>query len=113
MSNLLYFYLEQAVGNRVGVVEPFLLRMAHGAPVVQGGYGRPRVGKFAKGKISPPFQRSKGNSAGGAPLPVDQILRVCKRFYVALMLSKLVQVFAASTNVFMCLCHSGKFLLNI
>lgn len=73
-------------------MEPFLLRMAHGAPVVQGGNGRPRVGKFSKGKISPPFQKSKWNSPGGPSLPVEQMLRVCKRFYVALMLSKLIQV---------------------
>ncbi|KAG0620039.1 hypothetical protein M758_4G184200 [Ceratodon purpureus] len=83
--------IDQAVGNRVGVVEPFLLRMAHGAPVVQGGNGRPRVGKFTKGKVSPPFQRNKLNSPGGVQLSVEQMLRVCKRFYVALMLSKLVQ----------------------
>jgi hypothetical protein len=91
-------YLEQAVGNRVGVVEPFLLRMAHGAPVVQGGNGRPRIGKFVKGKVSPPFQRSKLNSPGGVQLPVEQMLRVCKRFFVALMLSKLVQVFGILYN---------------
>lgn len=60
---------------------------------MQGGNGRPRVGKFTKGKFSFPFQKSKWNSPGGVPLPVEQMLRVCKRFYVALMLSKLVQVF--------------------
>lgn len=75
-------------------MEPFLLRMAHGAPVFQGGNGRPRVGKFSKGKISPPFQKSKWNSPGGPSLPAEQMLRVCKRFYVALMLSKLIQVFS-------------------
>ncbi|XP_073390265.1 helicase and polymerase-containing protein TEBICHI isoform X3 [Physcomitrium patens] len=85
-------HTDQAVGNRVGVVEPFLMRMAHGVPLLQqGGNGRPRGGKISKAKISPPFQKHKWNSSGAAPLPVEQMLRVCKRFYVSLMLSKLVQ----------------------
>lgn len=37
-------------------------------------------------------QKSRWKSPGGAQLSVDQMLRVCKRFYVALILSKLVQV---------------------
>lgn len=69
------------------------MRMAHGVPLLQqGGNGRPRGGKISKAKISPPFQKHKWNSSGAAPLPVEQMLRVCKRFYVSLMLSKLVQV---------------------
>ncbi|XP_065622903.1 helicase and polymerase-containing protein TEBICHI isoform X1 [Quercus suber] len=52
--------LDQSVGNRVGVVEPFLMRMAHGAPL--------RISKQS-----------------------SELLRVCKRFYVALILSRLVQ----------------------
>lgn len=81
------------MGNRVGVSEPFLMRMAHGAPVVQQRTGlRHRGGKVSKGKNSPPGHKSKWNSPSGAQPSVDQMLRVCKRFYVALMLSKLVQV---------------------
>lgn len=84
--------IDQAVGNRVGVMEAFLLRMAHGAPILQHrGGGRSRGGKAAKGKVSPLVQKSRWKSPGGAQLPVDQLLRICRRFYVALMLSYLVQ----------------------
>ncbi|XP_059445323.1 helicase and polymerase-containing protein TEBICHI-like [Corylus avellana] len=48
--------IDQSVGNRVGVVESFLMRKAYGASMCN-----------------------------------DQTLRVCKRFYVALILSRLVQ----------------------
>ncbi|KAI3468240.1 hypothetical protein Pfo_024903 [Paulownia fortunei] len=77
--------LDQSVGNRVGVQEPFLMRMAHGAP--------PRT-----------LHRSKDNAKGfqgkydhrlvmsiHGMLSDEQMLRVCKRFYVALILSRLVQ----------------------
>ncbi|KAG0587234.1 hypothetical protein KC19_2G150600 [Ceratodon purpureus] len=84
--------IDQAVGSRVGVMEAFLLRMAHGAPILQHrNGGRSRGGKGAKGKVSPLVQKSRWKSPSGAQLPVDQLLRICKRFYVALILSYLVQ----------------------
>ncbi|KAH9571445.1 hypothetical protein CY35_02G094300 [Sphagnum magellanicum] len=85
--------IDQAVANRVGVVEPFLLRMAHGVPIMeQRSGGRPRNGRgSSRGRISPAIQKSKWCSPSGPQLTTDQMLRVCKRFYVALMLSKLVQ----------------------
>ncbi|CAK9217649.1 unnamed protein product [Sphagnum jensenii] len=85
--------IDQVVANRVGVVEPFLLRMAHGVPIMeQRSGGRPRNGRgSSRGRISPAIQKSKWCSPSGPQLTTDQMLRVCKRFYVALMLSKLVQ----------------------
>ncbi|BBN13748.1 DNA polymerase theta [Marchantia polymorpha subsp. ruderalis] len=79
-------HLEQAVGNRVGVMEPFLMRMAHGAPVQSGSRlkGSGKSPKARVGLISP-------HNYGGRQLSMDNVLRVCRRFYVALMLSKLVQ----------------------
>jgi hypothetical protein len=90
---------KQAVANRVGVVEPFLLRMAHGVPIMeQRSGGRLRNGRgSSRGRISPAIQKSKWCSPSGPQLTTDQMLRVCKRFYVALMLSKLVQVTKART----------------
>lgn len=81
------------MGNKVGVLEPFLLRMAHGAPLVQYGSGlQTRNGRITRGKTSQVVQKSRWKNPSGAQLSVDQMLRVCKRFYVALILSKLVQV---------------------
>ncbi|KAL0394056.1 UNVERIFIED_CONTAM: Helicase and polymerase-containing protein TEBICHI [Sesamum latifolium] len=79
--------LDQSVGNRVGVQEPFLMRMAHGAP--------PRASHRSKSKdnakgFQGKFDHRLGMSTHGI-LTDDQILRVCKRFYVALILSRLVQ----------------------
>ncbi|KAH6757052.1 hypothetical protein C2S51_038889 [Perilla frutescens var. frutescens] len=77
--------LDQSVGNRVGVQEPFLMRMAHGAPsrVLQ----RSRdSGKSLQGK----YDHKLGTLTHGM-LSDEQMLRVCKRFYVALILSRLVQ----------------------
>lgn len=76
----------QSVGNRVGVQEPFLMRMAHGASsqVMQ----RSRYsGKSLQGK----HDHKLGILTHGM-LSDEQMLRVCKRFYVALILSRLVQV---------------------
>ncbi|KAG7540631.1 Helicase superfamily 1/2 ATP-binding domain [Arabidopsis thaliana x Arabidopsis arenosa] len=75
--------LEQSVGNRVGVVEPFLMRMAHGATVRT--LNKPHdVKKNLRGEYD--------NRHGSAKMLSDeQMLRVCKRFFVALILSKLVQ----------------------
>lgn len=65
--------LEQSVGNRVGVIEPFLMHMAHGAAM-------------------PVRAKSKKNTSGGSnSLINEQSLRVSKRFYVALMISRLAQ----------------------
>ncbi|KAG8048419.1 hypothetical protein GUJ93_ZPchr0009g1479 [Zizania palustris] len=72
--------LEQSVGNRVGVIEPFLMHMAHGAAMPV--RGKPhRTGAH---------NRSTRGS-GGNPLINEQSFRVSKRFYVALMLSRLAQ----------------------
>ncbi|OMO91013.1 hypothetical protein COLO4_18706 [Corchorus olitorius] len=77
--------LEQSVGYRVGVAEPFLMRMAHGAPIRTSNGLRDRMmtlrGKFEN-------QIGIGNNT---MLSDEQMLRVCKRFYVALILSRLVQ----------------------
>uniref|UniRef100_A0A0D3HTH3 Helicase and polymerase-containing protein TEBICHI n=1 Tax=Oryza barthii TaxID=65489 RepID=A0A0D3HTH3_9ORYZ len=70
--------LEQSVGNRVGVIEPFLMHMAHGAAMPV--RGKPRI-----------RNRSPTRGSGGNALINEQALRVSKRFYVALMLSRLAQ----------------------
>lgn len=72
----------QLVGNRVGVIEPFLMHMAHGAAMPV--RGRPQRNTGLRNKS--PAQ------AGGSSLINEQTLRVSKRFYVALMLSRLAQV---------------------
>ncbi|KAM7459401.1 hypothetical protein LguiA_036395 [Lonicera macranthoides] len=77
--------LDQSVGNRVGVQEPFLMRMAHGAPMRTS--NRSRDG--SKG-LQSRFDLGLGIANHGM-LSDEQIVRVCKRFYVALILSKLVQ----------------------
>ncbi|KAL7596490.1 hypothetical protein Lser_V15G27853 [Lactuca serriola] len=69
--------LDQSVGNRVGVKEPFLMRMAHGAPTRTSDRSRRDV-------------KGLGVSTNNT-LTDDQMLRVSKRFYVALILSRLVQ----------------------
>ncbi|KAA8521778.1 hypothetical protein F0562_012451 [Nyssa sinensis] len=77
--------LDQSVGNRVGVVEPFLMRMAHGAPMCTSNRSRDNV-KGLRGR----FDRKLG-MANHSMLSDEQTLRVCRRFYVALILSRLVQ----------------------
>ncbi|KAL3650829.1 hypothetical protein CASFOL_007232 [Castilleja foliolosa] len=77
--------LDQSVGNRVGVQEPFLMRMAHGAPPRALHRSRDNA-KGVHGKYDP----KHGMSTLGM-LSDEQMLRVCKRFYVALILSRLVQ----------------------
>ncbi|KAL6623093.1 hypothetical protein ACP70R_032972 [Stipagrostis hirtigluma subsp. patula] len=72
--------LEQSVGNRVGVIEPFLMHMAHGATMPL--RGRPQRNTAV---------RNRSQSSGGNSLINEQTLRVSKRFYVALMLSRLTQ----------------------
>ncbi|XVF48493.1 hypothetical protein PTKIN_Ptkin03bG0194900 [Pterospermum kingtungense] len=77
--------LEQSVGYRVGVAEPFLMRMAHGAPIRKSNGSRDSM-KRLRGK----FDNQLGIS-NNTMLSDEQTLRVCKRFYVALILSRLVQ----------------------
>ncbi|XP_022754544.1 helicase and polymerase-containing protein TEBICHI isoform X4 [Durio zibethinus] len=76
--------LEQSVGYRVGVAEPFLMRMAHGAPIRKSNGLRDSM-KRLRGK----FENQLG--INNTFLSDEQSHRVCKRFYVALMLSRLVQ----------------------
>ncbi|KAG8375552.1 hypothetical protein BUALT_Bualt10G0111900 [Buddleja alternifolia] len=77
--------LDQSVGNRVGVQEPFLMHMAHGAPF----RGSLRSRNNSKG-FQGNFDQKIGMPTHGI-LSEEQMLRVCKRFYVALILSRLVQ----------------------
>lgn len=77
--------IDQSVGNRVGVVEPFLMRMAHGAPLRTASLSRNNI-KGLHGHIDSQLGVSKSHA-----LTEEQSLRVCRRFYVALILSRLVQ----------------------
>ncbi|XP_057468034.1 helicase and polymerase-containing protein TEBICHI [Actinidia eriantha] len=77
--------LDQSVGNRVGVVEPFLMRMAHGAPMRTSNRSRDNT-KWLMGRFDCTVNMGNRNM-----LSHEQTLRVCKRFYVALILSRLVQ----------------------
>ncbi|KAG6739360.1 hypothetical protein POTOM_056954 [Populus tomentosa] len=77
--------LDQSVGNRVGVSEPFLMRMAHGAP----------MRSLNRSIDNTTLHASKNENQSGvtnkSAISDDQTLRVCKRFFVALILSRLVQ----------------------
>ncbi|XP_038986198.1 helicase and polymerase-containing protein TEBICHI-like isoform X2 [Phoenix dactylifera] len=77
--------LDQSVGNRVGVVEPFLMRMAHGAPMA--------FQEKLRGRKSVLHGRRQTQTVAADTSIIlnEQTLRVSKRFYVALMLSRLVQ----------------------
>lgn len=89
----------QSVGNRVGVQEPFLMRMAHGAPV-RSSNGLKDKSKGLQGKSNCIGMLNPGM------LSDEQILRVSRRFYVALILSRLVQV---KINLNICIVlFSGK-----
>ncbi|KAF1858617.1 hypothetical protein Lal_00044650 [Lupinus albus] len=77
--------LDQSVGNRVGVTEPFLMHMAHGAPIRASNKSRDNTRWL---------HNTRGNQLGissGTTNSDDHTLRVCRRFYVALILSLLVQ----------------------
>lgn len=76
----------QSVGNRVGVQEHFLMRMAHGAPIRTSHRSR----DSSKGLLGR-YDHRLGKPTHGM-LSDDQMLRVCRRLYVALILSRLVQV---------------------
>ncbi|CAM6130031.1 unnamed protein product [Calypogeia fissa] len=83
--------LEQAVGARVGVVEPFLMRMAHGASM--GSAGKLKGNSRSppnRGTTSPALHGTVEGKFTGRHQTVDA-LRVCRRFYVAMILSRLVQ----------------------
>ena len=62
------------------------MRMAHGAPVRTGSHSRNAI-KGLHSRIDSQLGVSKSNA-----LSDEQSLRVCRRFYVALILSRLVQV---------------------
>ncbi|TKY58268.1 Helicase and polymerase-containing protein TEBICHI [Spatholobus suberectus] len=77
--------LDQSVGNRVGVTEPFLMHMAHGAPLRSSNKSRDNTRSL---------HNKRRNQLGISNATVNydgQTLRVCRRFYVALILSLLVQ----------------------
>jgi DNA polymerase theta len=71
----------QSVGNRVGVIEPFLMHMAHGASIPFRARPQRNTGLS-----------NKSAQAAGNTLVSEHTIRVSKRFYVALMLSRLAQV---------------------
>ncbi|GMH06994.1 hypothetical protein Nepgr_008834 [Nepenthes gracilis] len=77
--------IDQSVGNRIGVMEPFLMRMAHGAPVRLANPIRAKT-KWLNGRTV-----SQLKNTDNRMLSDELPLRVSKRFYVALMLSRLVQ----------------------
>ena len=90
----------QSVGYRVGVAEPFLMRMAHGAPICKSNGLRDSMKRFRE-----KFENQLGIS-NNTMLSDEQTLRVCKRFYVALILSRLVQVsLPFSLHIDRCLPH--------
>lgn len=76
--------LDQSVGKRIGVEEPFLMRMAHGGPM-----------RFNKSRENTKGLNGKFSHRSGIKksqmLSDEETIRVCKRFYVALILSRLVQ----------------------
>lgn len=82
----------QSVGNRVGVTEPFLMRMAHGAPIRSSNKSRDNT-RWLHNK-----RRNQLGISNGVVSSDDQTLRVCRRFYVALILSLLVQVLFSITR---------------
>lgn len=77
----------KSVGNRVGVSEPFLMRMAHGAPVRNFNRSADNSNRL-RGKFE-----NRSGVTNKSVVSDEQTLRVCKRFYVAVILSRLVQVF--------------------
>lgn len=77
--------LDQSVGNRVGVTEPFLMHMAHGGPLRAFNKSRDNTRSLHN------KQRNQHGISSATVNYDDQTLRVCRRFYVALILSLLVQ----------------------
>ena len=78
------------------MVEPFLMRMAHGATVRT--LKKPEdVNKKLRGEY-----KDRHGSTSSKMLSDEEMLRVCKRFFVALILSKLVQVAPLLLICFFC-----------
>ncbi|QCD99446.1 helicase and polymerase-containing protein TEBICHI isoform X1 [Vigna unguiculata] len=77
--------LDQSVGNRVGVTEPFLMHMAHGAPLRAPNKSRHNTRSLHN------QQRNQLGISNATTNYDDQTLRICRRFYVSLILSLLVQ----------------------
>ncbi|KAK7384898.1 hypothetical protein VNO78_30601 [Psophocarpus tetragonolobus] len=77
--------LDQSVGNRVGVTEPFLMHMAHGAPLRSFNKARDNT------RLLHNERRNQLGICNATSNYSDQTLRVCRRFFVALILSLLVQ----------------------
>lgn len=69
------------------MAEPYLMRMAHGAPM-RALHSLKDSTKGVPGKLG--YRPGMTNSS---MISDEQTLRVCKRFYIALILSRLVQVF--------------------
>lgn len=72
------------------------MRMAHGGAAgvhmrtkTSGNGNSPKSRNSTRSHVA--RQAPRGSPLGGQ-MPLDQTLRVCRRFYVALMLSRLVQV---------------------
>lgn len=105
---LFFIFRFQSVGNRVGVVEPFLMRMAHGATVRT--INKPQdVKKNLRGEYD-----NRHGSTSMKMLSDEQMLRVCKRFFVALILSKLVQVGPLHCSIFVsCILSLLKLLILV
>lgn len=105
---LFFIFRFQSVGNRVGVVEPFLMRMAHGATVRT--INKPQdVKKNLRGEYD-----NRHGSTSMKMLSDEQLLRVCKRFFVALILSKLVQVGPLHCSIFVsCILSLLKLLILV
>ncbi|KAH7283331.1 hypothetical protein KP509_34G001800 [Ceratopteris richardii] len=82
--------IDQAVGNRVGVMEPFLMRMAHGALIIESSNHSTGKSPRRKHTMSSISIRKSGRNSPTSP-PIEHTLRVCKRFYVSLVLAKLIQ----------------------
>lgn len=72
------------------MTEPFLMRMAHGAPIRFSNKSRDSTRGLHNKRQN---QHEISNRAANSD---DQTLRVCRRFYVALILSLLVQVLSLS-----------------
>lgn len=69
------------------MAEPYLMRMAHGAPMRNSSKLRDST-KGVHAKLEYQLGITSNNMLSDV-----QTLRVCKRFYVALILSRLVQVY--------------------
>eukprot|EP00850_Spirogloea_muscicola_P019963 SM000203S06139 [mRNA] locus=s203:219205:230833:+ [translate_table: standard] len=69
---------DQAVGVRVGVTESFLLRMLH-------------IGQTKSQTMKRRVKSIKSNGLQKEEKDIEDTLRICRRFYVSLLLAKVVQ----------------------